>query len=71
LVSQALQEAAALSDETQRYQFYQEAEAILLAEAPIAPIYHGTQVFLKRPEVSGWPPALLGFHRYQRVSLTP
>lgn len=68
---ETLQRAAALSDEAQRYALYQQAEAMLLADAPIAPIYHGTQAYLKRPEVQGWPPALLGFHRYQRVSLAP
>jgi oligopeptide transport system substrate-binding protein len=66
-----LSRASAVSDESTRYALYQQAEALLVAEAPIAPIYHGTQVFLKRPEVRGWPPALLGFHRYQNVSLEP
>ncbi|GAB5562055.1 MAG: peptide ABC transporter substrate-binding protein [Synoicihabitans sp.] len=66
-----LKSAAALSDESTRYQEYQKAEAILLADAPIAPIYHGTQAYLIRPEVKGWPPALLGFHRYQNVRLEP
>lgn len=66
-----LAQAASTADETARYALYQEAEAILLADAPIAPIYHGTQAYLLRPEVTGWPPALLGFHRYQRVRLAP
>ncbi|MFX3681312.1 MAG: peptide ABC transporter substrate-binding protein [bacterium] len=66
-----LSRASAESDETARYQLYQKAEALLIEETPIAPIYHGTQVFLKRPEVKGWPPALLGFHRYQFVRLEP
>ncbi len=63
--------AAAQPDEASRYALYQQAEALLVEEAPIAPIYHGTQVFLKRPEVQEWPPALLGFHRYQFVHLQP
>ena len=63
--------AGAELDETRRFTLYQEAEALLLNEAVIAPIYHGTQPFLMRSEVKGWPPALLGFHRYQRVSLEP
>lgn len=66
-----LQRAGAESDESIRYDLYQQAEKILLAEAPISPIYHGTQAYLIRPEVEGWPPALLGFHRYQRVKLSP
>lgn len=66
---EVLKKAAAISNETARYAAYQEAERILLEDAPIAPIYHGTQAYLIRPEVSGWPPALLGFHRYQFVQL--
>ncbi len=66
-----LRQAAAESDEATRYALYQQAEALLVADTPIAPIYHGTQVFLKRPEVQGWPPALLGFHRYHLVRLEP
>lgn len=66
LIDQAISEP----DETTRYALYQKAEALLLADAPIAPIYHGTQAYLIRPEVQGWPPALLGFHRYQFVRLT-
>lgn len=66
-----LSRASAQSDEAARYGLYQQAERILIEEAPIAPIYHGTQVFLKRPEVQGWPPALLGFHRYQFIRLEP
>ncbi|MBT5900841.1 MAG: peptide ABC transporter substrate-binding protein [Opitutaceae bacterium] len=68
---EVLKQAAAISDETTRYAAYQEAERILLEDAPIAPIYHGTQAYLIRPEVKGWPPALLGFHRYQFVRLSP
>jgi oligopeptide transport system substrate-binding protein len=66
-----LQRAAATNDEGARYALYQEVEAILLEDAPIAPIYHGTQAYLLRTEVKGWPPALLGFHRYQRIRLEP
>ena len=68
---EVLKRAAAISDETARYAAYQEAEEILLGSVPIAPIYHGTQAYLIRPEVKGWPPALLGFHRYQFVRLEP
>jgi len=67
----ALQRAASIADDAARYALYQKAEALLLEDAPIAPVYHGTQVYLIRPEVEGWPPALLGFHRYQRIRLQP
>jgi len=63
--------ASAETDRGRRRSLYQEAEAILLAEAPIIPIYHGTRTFLIHPSVKGWTPALLGFHRYQTISLQP
>lgn len=66
---QLLQAASVESDETRRLTLYQEAETVLLNDAPITPLYHGTQAYLIRPEVQGWPPTLLGLHRYQYVSL--
>ncbi|MBP8257660.1 MAG: peptide ABC transporter substrate-binding protein [Opitutaceae bacterium] len=63
--------AATETDGPRRYALFQEAEAILMREAPIAPLYHGTRPYLINPTVKGWEPALLGFHRYQRVSLQP
>jgi oligopeptide transport system substrate-binding protein len=66
-----LQAASAEADETRRHALYQQAETILLQDSPIAPLYHGTQAYLIRPEVNGWPPTLLGLHRYQFVSLEP
>jgi len=63
--------ASAETEPGRRRSLYQEAEAILLAEAPIIPIYHGTRTFLIHPSVKGWSPALLGFHRYQTISLQP
>ncbi|MCF3652531.1 peptide ABC transporter substrate-binding protein [Synoicihabitans lomoniglobus] len=68
---QLVSRASATADEAQRFELYQQAEAILIAESPIAPIYHGTQSYLIRPEVKGWPPSLLGFHRYHIVRLEP
>lgn len=63
--------AASETDAARRYGMLQDAEAILLREAPITPLYHGTRPYLIHPAVKGWEPALLGFHRYQRVSLQP
>ena len=52
-----------------RMEDFQKAEAILLERGPVAPIYHGAHAYLIRPEVRGWKPALLGYHRYAIVSL--
>jgi oligopeptide transport system substrate-binding protein len=57
------------SDAGRRRALLQRAEALLLDQAPIAPLYHGSRTFLIRPEVKGWVPALLGVHRYQYVRL--
>ncbi|HRE82203.1 MAG TPA: peptide ABC transporter substrate-binding protein [Opitutaceae bacterium] len=63
--------AGAEPNSARRNALYQEAERLLLTEAPLAPLYHGTRTFLIHRAVKGWEPALLGFHRYQRVSLHP
>jgi oligopeptide transport system substrate-binding protein len=63
--------AAATSDAKQRYEILQQAEALLLVEAPIAPIYFGAQTYLIHPAVKGWEPAPLIFRRFQIVELKP
>ncbi len=63
--------AASESGTPRRYALFQQAETLLLMEAPIAPLYHGTRPYLIHPAVQGWEPALLGFHRYQFVSFKP
>jgi oligopeptide transport system substrate-binding protein len=65
----AVEQARRTSDQKQRLAAYAAAEQRLREATPITPLYHGTQPFLIRPEVVGWPPALLGFHRYQNVRL--
>ncbi len=66
-----LQAASTSADESDRHALYHQAESLLLGEVPITPLYHGTQAYLIRPEVQGWPPSLLGLHRYQNVRLEP
>ena len=62
--------AAALTPEpSARYELLQQAETLLLAEAPIAPIFFGGRSFLIHPAVQGWEPALLGFHQYKKIYL--
>jgi oligopeptide transport system substrate-binding protein len=62
-------EADHAADPATRNALLQQAEALLLGEAPIAPIYYGTRTYLIQPYVKGWVPALLGFHRYQLIDL--
>jgi oligopeptide transport system substrate-binding protein len=46
-------------DSAARLELLQQAEAILMDEAPIAPIYTYVQAFLKSPDVKGWHPNML------------
>jgi len=41
------------------------AEALLLHEAPIVPLYFGAETRLLHPRVRNWTPAPLGFRRFQ------
>lgn len=58
-------------DPSRRVELYQQAEALLLDDAPIAPVFFGTRVFLCHPAVRNWRPALLGLHQYKDVYLEP
>jgi oligopeptide transport system substrate-binding protein len=62
-------EAGRTLDPAARFALFQQAEAILLDEAPITPLFFGTRTFLIHPSVKGWVPSLLGIHRYQRIWL--
>jgi oligopeptide transport system substrate-binding protein len=64
-------EADRASDPAARYALLQRAEAILLDDAPIAPVYYGARTYLIQPFVRDWEPSLLGIHRYQYVGLDP
>lgn len=55
--------------EDERIDLMQRAEAILLEEMPVIPIYWYTRVYLKDPRVQGWYPKLLDNHPYKHVSL--
>jgi oligopeptide transport system substrate-binding protein len=62
-------QAAATADPQQRLEVFQKAEAILIDEMPIIPIYFYTRIYLKRPEVKGWYPNILDTHPYKYVYL--
>jgi len=64
-------EAAAAREPAARFALFQQAEKLLLDEAPIAPVLFGTRVQLVRPEVQNWHGNLLGVRRYQTLSLAP
>jgi oligopeptide transport system substrate-binding protein len=64
-------DASRTLDQDRRFEMFQQAEALLLEEAPLAPLYFDAQAYLIHPAVKNWEPAVLGLHRYQRVWLEP
>ena len=64
-----LEMAAGTADPRARFEILQQAEALLLDEAPIAPYAFISRAYLIHPAVRNWLPAPLGFHRYQLVEL--
>lgn len=66
-----LDEAAHSADNQQRFAFFQQAEALLLKDAPLIPLYYDTAVYLKQPYVHGWLPSKIDFHRFKDVWLGP
>jgi oligopeptide transport system substrate-binding protein len=60
-------EASRSLDASARLAVFQKAEALLLDESPITPLYFGSRTYLISPVVKNWQPSLLGFHRYQEI----
>ncbi len=63
--------AQTTTDQTKRFDLYRRAEAILMEEAPIAPIYFYVLSTLRQTSVQGWYGNLLDIHPYNRVWLEP
>jgi len=53
----------------ERLKHFQEAEAILLDETPVIPIYFYVRSLLIQPSVQGWHPTILDHHPYKHVYL--
>jgi oligopeptide transport system substrate-binding protein len=64
-----LREAALEADPAKRFDFFRQAERILMESQPIVPICHYARVYLHRPEVKGWHPLLLDQHPWKDVYL--
>jgi oligopeptide transport system substrate-binding protein len=63
--------AAREPNTNRRFELLQQAEALLLEDAVIAPIFYGTRTYLIHPDVKDWESSLLGIHLYQKVRLAP
>jgi oligopeptide transport system substrate-binding protein len=62
-------EASQTLDQAARFAAFQKAEAILLDEAPVLPLFFYTHTFLVHPSVKGWHPTILDHHPYKYVHL--
>lgn len=62
-------EAGRLADPAARNAAYQRAEALLLAEMPVVPLYFNAQNFLVAPRVKGWRADRLWTRFYRNVSV--
>jgi oligopeptide transport system substrate-binding protein len=58
-------------DQEQRYEFLQQAEAILMDELPICPIYFYVSSYLLHPAVKNWHATILDHQPYKYVRLDP
>lgn len=63
--------AGSVGDRATRYDAYQKAEAILVDEMPIMPIYFYTQPRLILPCVQGWYPNVIDEYDYKSIHLVP
>ncbi|HVU33860.1 MAG TPA: peptide ABC transporter substrate-binding protein [Opitutaceae bacterium] len=64
-----IDETTRTADNRKRFEDFQKAEAILLDQAAVIPLYYDTQVYLIQPYVHRWLPSKVNFHRFQDVWL--
>ncbi len=66
---QLIYEASHTGDNQKRFDCFQKAEAILMDEVPIMPIYFYTRPMLIQPSVKGFYPTVLDLHPWKYVYL--
>ena len=64
-------EAGQTADHDKRMELFQQAEAILLEEAPMIPVFHYTHPYFLQPSVKDWAPNILDLRIYKYVHLDP
>lgn len=64
-----IEKAAGTTDQETRFKLYDKAEAILLKEMPLIPIYWYNRNYLIDPSVKGWTPNILDRHDYSQIYL--
>ena len=64
-----LHAALAARNDEERYELYQQMDAILVDELPVIPIYYYTKVAARSPRIKGFYPTLLDNHPYKYIYL--
>lgn len=64
-----IEEAGRTIDRDARYKIFQKAEALLLDEMPVLPIYYYSTTYLLRPSVKNWNLTILDHQPYKYVYL--
>lgn len=64
-----LDEAAVETDQAKRMSLYQQAETVLLEDAPFIPLWHDVNYVLVKPYVKGYSPNALGLVDLKNVSV--
>jgi 4-phytase len=64
-----LAESRTTGNQEKRMALLARAEALMLSESPVIPLYWAKRSYLKRPEVRGWHPLLLDNHLFEDISL--
>lgn len=64
-----LRQALVAKNQEERYEIYQQLDAILVEDCPMLPIFHYTRVYALSPKVKGWYPTLLDNHPYKYVDV--
>ena len=63
------EKALAETNDSLRYQLYQEADRIILQDAPVVPLWYDEVIHLVQPRVSGFPPNALNLLELRWVQL--
>lgn len=64
-----ISKAAQTLEPPRRFEYFQQAETLLMRQAPVIPLFFGTHVFLCRPEVRKFKPSIAGNVLWKKVSL--
>lgn len=64
-----IHKASGETDSVKRFEYYDQAEKILLEEMPLIPIYWYTRNYLLHPSVKGWHANILDRHNYTEIYL--